>query len=104
MHDTPTVQAKLAAKFSAPSMPPRSPALVPGNTPEIAAPLLLKALQSFQVEKGPGPEGSRADFLRLLCGEIGDIDSFVELIRDFVQLLAEGRAPMALRAWIGGGP
>ena len=102
-HDTPAVQAKLAAKFPAPSIPPRSPALVPGNTPEIPAPLLLKALQSFQVGKGPGPDGLRADFLRLLCGETGDVGSFVELVRDFVQLLAEGHAPIALRAWIGGG-
>ena len=32
-----------------------------------------------------------------------DADPFVELFRQFVQYLAEGRAPQALRPWLGGG-
>ena len=43
------------------------------------------------------------DYVPILSGEIGNGDSFVEIVRDFVQFLVEGRVPMALRVGIGGG-
>ena len=58
--------------------------------------------ESKLIWKGPGPDGLRADFLRLLLESPGG-DTFLGVLRDFVQLLVDGRAPLELRPWIGGG-
>ena len=102
-HDTPVVQAKLASKFPVSSIPPRYPALAPAAAPELQAPIPMKVLRSFESGRGPGSDGLRVDFLKFVVGENDKVDSFVWVLRDFVQLLADGRAPLVFRPWIGGG-
>ena len=51
---------------------------------------------------GPGPDGLRADLLKMLMGDEED-EGILLLYRDFVQLLADGLAPLHLRPWLGGG-
>ena len=89
---------KLASKFPDPLQPPRHPALAPATPPELPEEVVAQALRSFERGKGPGPDGLRADFLRLLLESPGG-DTFLGVLRDFVQLLVDGRAPLELRPW-----
>ena len=99
--DTPEVRAKLMAKFPpAPATISESSALPP--TPEIPGPTLLRALRSFPVGSGPGPDGLRPDFLKGLIGS-GEDSSLVPLLAEFVQKMADGQIPHALRPWLAGG-
>jgi hypothetical protein len=61
-----------------------------------------KAIKSFHVGVGPGPDGLRADLLKMLMGDEED-EGILLLYRDFVQLLADGLSPLHLRPWLGGG-
>ena len=74
-------------------MPP--PSLIPVED-------VAKAIRSFHVGVGPGPDGLRADLLKILMGHEDD-EEILPLYRDFVQLLADGLAPTYLRPWLGGG-
>ena len=71
-------------------------------TPEIPGPTLLRALRSFPVGSGPGPDGLRPDFLKGLIGS-GEDSSLVPLLAEFVQKMADGQVPHALRPWLVGG-
>ena len=64
---TETVKNKLLAKFPGnPRGRSHRSALPP--TPDIELSIVLKALHSFPVGAGPGPDGLRADFLKGLVG------------------------------------
>ena len=102
-HNTPQVQQKLMAKF--PPLPPGSPPaddIVMPPPPQISVTTVSKAIKSFHVGVGTGPDGLRADLLKMLMGDEED-EGILLLYRDFVQLLADGLAPLHLRPWLGGG-
>ena len=101
--NTAAVRSALLAKF--PAIPgarqasARHPPPPPGL---IEMPVFLRALRSFAVGVGPGPDGLRADFLKALVG-VTDDDPILHTLRDFAQLLADGGAPTYLRPWLAGG-
>eukprot|EP00438_Fugacium_kawagutii_P000312 Skav205273 [mRNA] locus=scaffold1841:208849:211374:- [translate_table: standard] len=102
-HPTPQVKQKLLAKF--PPLPQQTPpadGLQMPPPPFIAVGDVVKAIRSFRVGVGPGPDGLRADFLKALIGHDED-EGILPLYRDLVQLLADGLAPTYLRPWLGGG-
>ena len=100
--DTEQVRAKLMSKF--PVRPEADKiSRVPDPQPaELPLPTLLQAVKSFPEGAGPGPDGLRTDLLRELLRGAEDTP-FALVLRDFVQLLADGRAPDYLRAWMAGG-
>ena len=98
---TETVKNKLLSKFPGnPRGRSHRSALPP--TPEIELSILLKALQSFPVGAGPGPDGLRADFLKGLVGH--SLESpLLPILQQFLQVLADADVPAALQPWLAGG-
>ena len=98
---TETVKNKLLAKF--PGNPRgRSYRSALPRTPEIELSILLKALHSFPVGAGPGPDGLRADFLKGLVGH--SLESpLLPILQQFMQVLADADVPAALQPWLAGG-
>ena len=94
------VRHKLLAKFpSNPSSPLVRTALAP--TPDIPLPTLLKALHSFPVGSGPGPDGLRADFLKGVVGHSVDSEG-LGVLKLFIQMLADADVSDALQPLAGG--
>ena len=98
---TETVKNKLLAKFLGnPRGRSHRSALPP--TPEIELSILLKALHSFPVGAGPGPDGLRADFLKGLVGH--SLESpLLPILQQFLQVLADADVSAALQPWLVGG-
>ena len=70
-------------------------------TPQIELSILLKALHSFPVGAGPGPDGLR-DFLKGLVGH--SLESpLLPILQQFLQILADADVPAALQPWLAGG-
>ena len=98
---TETVKNKFLAKFPG---NPRGRSLRSARppTPEIELRILLKALHSFPVGAGPGPDGLRADFLKGLIGH--SLESpLLPILQQFLQVLADADVPAALQPWLAGG-
>ena len=69
-------------------------------TPEIELSIILKALHSFPVGAGPGPDGLRADFLKGLVGH--SLESpLLPILQQFLQVLAGADVPEAVQPWQG---
>ena len=47
-------------------------------------------------------DGLRINFFQIIFDD-DDIDPFIEIFRSFIYYLAAGRAPEAIRPWLGGG-
>lgn len=63
---------------------------------------VVRAVKSFAVGTGRGPDGLRADHLHAFIGAREDV-MILLLYKDFFELLANGMVPTRLRPWIGGG-
>ena len=96
---TEAVKNKFLAKFP-PNPRGRSLRSALPPTPEIESTILLKALHSFPVGAGPGPDGLRADFLKGLVGH--SLESpLLPILQQFLQILADANVPAALQPWLG---
>ena len=97
------VKQKLLLKF-----PPfdwgakASTRLAPPPAGELTPEGVAQAIRSFKVGAGPGPSGLRSDFLKQCLGSAND-DEILPVFCDFAQLLADGKAPGGVRAWLCGG-
>ena len=100
--DTPAVREKLIEEFPEfeHSKAPRR--LIPAPPDSILVDTVASVIASSRMGVGCGPSGLRAFFLAQCSGK-GDEDACNIVFREFVQLLADGRAPSHLRQWFGGG-
>ena len=100
---TPEIVAAMRSKF-----PPRPahqhsssrPPAPPAN--EVSVEDVIGAVKSFPRGAAPGPTGLRSDFLKQIVGDGGDVLPGAHLLTSLVNLLADGRAPAALRPYLGG--
>ena len=100
--DTAEVRSKLKEKFPPYKIEDWPARAAPPPAGEITAQEVFKAVMSIKKRAGPGASGLRGDFLRQCLGSKGD-DPFTLILRDFLQLLADGQAPSGLRPWLSGG-
>ena len=65
---------------------------------------LVKQIQSFQRGSAGGPDGTQSDVIQDLLGRTGagTRDAMIGAFRQFVQLLAQGRAPAELAPYLCG--
>ena len=100
--DTEEVRAKMRSKFpAAPSHQAGAelPAAAPAN--EIDEDTVTEAIKKFARGAGAGPSGLRPDILRQLVDRAATNDAAPTLAA-FANLLASGRAPQHLAAFVGG--
>ncbi|CAK9062512.1 unnamed protein product [Durusdinium trenchii] len=99
---TPDTVAATQAKF--PTRPPHQAASLRAAAPpanDISCDEVVRAVRSFPRGAAPGPTGMRPDFLKQLV-DAGDEQYGAQALTDLVNLLADGRAPAALRPYLGG--
>ena len=97
------VLQKLLAKFP-PNPDNIAPRPIPAQppAPELPLELAFKSLQSFPIGSGPGPDSLRVDFLKGVIGQ--SLDSEVlQVLRAFLQILADAEVPDMLQPWLAGG-
>ena len=68
---------------------------------ELSQAIVSRAILSFKRGLGGGPTGARPDFIRQIISEKGDSPG-VAIITNLCNVLANGKAPAALRPYIGG--
>ena len=101
------VQRLAGAPLAAPSeatiaaMRAKFPARPPHQLGSSRLPAPPVAIRSFPRGAAPGPSGLRPDFLKQVVGD-GDEQYSAQLFTSFVNVLADGRAPLALRPYLGG--
>ena len=92
------MQAKFPARPAHQATAQRA-AAPPAN--DISCDDVVKAARSFPRGAAPGPSGMRPDFLKQLV-DAGDEQYGAQVLTDLVNLLADARAPIALRPYLGG--
>ena len=102
---TPAFETAMRAKFPPP--PPHQHTTTrpcPAPASELEAEVVLQAIRAFPRGSAAGPSGLRADFLQQLVGSTGDhaASAGITLLTSFANMLADGRAPRGLRAYLGG--
>ena len=99
--DTPATEATMRSKFVAPPPSQSTSRRVTAPTSnEVTEEALIAAVRSFGTGVSAGPSGQRPDVYKQLVGN-GDKPA-VPLLPGLRNLLAAGRAPVELRAFIGG--